>query len=64
MKIKAFTFHSFVIHCLQPLEEDQFVIPKSRYDTIDCYLASAEYNDVEVLYDKEVFKELKDGGQN
>ena len=47
---------------LQPLKEDKFVIPKSRYDTIDCYLASAEYNDQEVLYDKEVFQLLVDEG--
>ena len=47
---------------LQPLKEDKFVIPKSRYDTIDCYLASAEYNDQEVLYDKNVFQLLKDEG--
>lgn len=46
----------------QPLKEDKFVIPKSRYDTIDCFLASAEYNDMEVLYDKDIFKQLKDGG--
>ena len=46
----------------QPLKEDKFVIPKSRYDTIDCYLASSEYNDQEVLYDKEVFQLLKDEG--
>lgn len=40
------------------------MIPKSRYDTIDCYLASAEYNDKEVQYDPEVFKELIDGGMD
>ena len=39
------------------------MIPKSRYDTIDCFLASSEYNDEEVLYDEDVFKELKDGGR-
>ena len=38
------------------------MIPKSRYDTIDCYLASGEYNDQEVLYDKDVFQLLKDEG--
>ena len=51
-----------VCFSLQPLKEDKFVIPKSRYDTIDCYLASAEYNDQEVPYDKEVFQLLKDEG--
>lgn len=38
------------------------MIPKSRYDTIDCYLASAEYNDQDVLYDKEVYQFLRDEG--
>ena len=38
------------------------MIPKSRYDTIDCYIASREYNDCQVLYDQEVFQQLKDGG--
>ena len=38
------------------------MIPKSRYDTIDCYLASAEYNDQEVLYDSDVFKLLREEG--
>lgn len=47
---------------IKPLKNDQFVIPKSRYDTIDCYLASGEYNDREVLYDRAVFQQLKDGG--
>ena len=35
---------------MKPLKDSKFVIPKSRYDTIDCYLASAEYNDKEVPY--------------
>ncbi len=38
------------------------MIPKSRYDTIDCFLATDEYNDMEVLYNQEVFQQLKDGG--
>lgn len=38
------------------------MIPKSRYDTIDCYLASSEYNDQEVVYDQQVFQHLKDEG--
>lgn len=48
---------------LQPLKEDKFVIPKSRYDTIDCFLTSDEYNDREVLYDQAVFQQLMDGGK-
>ncbi len=48
---------------MQPLKEDKFVIPKSRYDTIDCYLASGEYNDREILYDQAMYQELRDGGK-
>ncbi|KAL5493226.1 hypothetical protein EMCRGX_G014373 [Ephydatia muelleri] len=47
---------------LKPLSKDKFVIPKSRYDTIDCYIASPEYNDCPVVYDEAAFKLLRDGG--
>ena len=40
------------------------MIPKSRYSGIDCYLASDEYNDTEVVYDKEAFDTLKSGGED
>ena len=39
------------------------MIPKSRYDTIDCYLASDEYNDREILFDESVYQQLRDGGE-
>ena len=54
---------AYIHFLLKPLKEDKFVIPKSRYDSVDCYLASPEYNDVEVIYDKDVFQQLKDGGK-
>ena len=62
-KYPLFFFFKFSLPSLQPLKENQFVIPKSRYDSIDCFLANAEYNDIEVLYDKDLFQELKDGGR-
>ena len=62
IKISSF-FFTFSLPSLQPLKENQFVIPKSRYDSIDCFLANAEYNDIEVLYDKDLFQELKDEGR-
>ena len=43
---------------LQPLQHpDQFVIPKSRYDSIDCFLSNCckkwkGFNDIPVLYDQ------------
>ena len=60
-------FPLFLSLCLffskQPLHESSFHIPKSRYNTIDSYLVSSEYNDVEILYDPKVFQILKDGGK-
>jgi len=52
---------------LDPLKNDKFVIPKSRYDSIDSYLSKCSlkwpnYNDNEVIYNKEVYQELVDEG--
>ena len=60
--VMYFVLKSLFFSCMQPLKDSKFVIPKSRYDTIDCYLASAEYNDKEVPYDQEVYQQLLDGG--
>merc|ERR1719410_2706259 len=51
----------------EPRTTDKFVIPKSRYDSIDSYLSCCAkkwegYNDIPVLYDPEVYKKLVDGG--
>lgn len=47
---------------LEPLKEDKFVIPKSRYGTADSYLhhKHAKYNDIELLYDKKVYDKLRE----
>jgi len=52
---------------LDPLKNDKFVIPKSRYDSIDSYLSKCsetwqKYNDIKVIYDENIYKELIDGG--
>ncbi|CAI8000015.1 Glutamate--cysteine ligase catalytic subunit [Geodia barretti] len=47
---------------LKPLSESQFAIPTSRYDTIDCYISSHEYNDIPILCDPKIFQTLRDGG--
>ncbi|KAK9480978.1 glutamate-cysteine ligase-domain-containing protein [Lipomyces japonicus] len=52
---------------LKPLKNQQFVIPKSRYDSIDCYISNnserrSEYNDIELVQDLEIKKTLKDAG--
>lgn len=51
----------------QPLENDRFVINKSRYDSIDSYLSNdttykAKYDDIDLVYDHDVYNTLtKDG---
>ncbi|KAJ2534939.1 glutamate--cysteine ligase, partial [Coemansia sp. RSA 1933] len=49
---------------LKPLSKDRFVIPKSRYGTIDTFLGSSdghfkpEYNDLKLVYDRDIYKHL------
>ncbi|MCL4137403.1 UNVERIFIED_CONTAM: hypothetical protein GTU68_031069, partial [Idotea baltica] len=45
---------------LSPLKEDKFVIPKSRYSSVDMYLSEcgAKYNDIEVVYDQAIYDKL------
>lgn len=47
---------------LKPLKENKFRISKSRYDSIDSYLSKQgeRYNDVPVIYDDEIYKQLLD----
>ena len=44
----------------QPLKNAKFVIPKSRYGSISCFISTdarlrAEYNDIDLVYDKQVY---------
>lgn len=53
---------------MQPLKNDRFVIPKSRYDSISTYLSPEpyfheKYNDVELVQDKKIYQELVDAGK-
>jgi len=47
-----------------PLKNDKFRIHKSRYDSIDNYLSpeGRKYNDIPLVYDKEILQRLMDGG--
>ncbi|KAL1140373.1 hypothetical protein AAG570_000305 [Ranatra chinensis] len=47
---------------LEPLKNNMFVIPKSRYDSIDSYLSpeGAAYNDKHVIYDKKIYDTLRE----
>jgi len=47
---------------LEPLRNNKFVIPKSRYDSIDSYLSEQgeKYNDVPLIYDDAIYKQLRD----
>jgi len=52
---------------LTPLKGNKFVINKSRYDSIDCYISDdelykPEYNDLDLVYDKEIYNLLREAG--
>ncbi|XP_031569988.1 glutamate--cysteine ligase catalytic subunit-like isoform X2 [Actinia tenebrosa] len=49
---------------LEPLKESRFVIPKSRYDSISCYLSpeGAKYNDIELVMDEDIYDQLTKNG--
>ena len=52
------------ISFLQPLKENRFVIPKSRYDSISTYLSPEgnKYSDIDLVYNKEIYQQLVDAG--
>lgn len=47
-----------------PLKNDRYRIPKSRYDSVDCYLSesSAHLNDLDVVKDEEFYAQLVNNG--
>ncbi|XP_053595167.1 glutamate--cysteine ligase isoform X2 [Microplitis demolitor] len=49
---------------LEPLKDGEFVIKTSRYGSVESYLSEQgdKYNDTQLLYDKEVYKQLMDNG--
>ncbi|KIY74336.1 glutamate-cysteine ligase catalytic subunit [Cylindrobasidium torrendii FP15055 ss-10] len=52
---------------LKPLKESRYRIPKSRYDSVDLYIAKdwanrPEYNDTHVPYDEAIFERLQKHG--
>ncbi|XP_019639734.1 PREDICTED: glutamate--cysteine ligase catalytic subunit-like [Branchiostoma belcheri] len=51
---------------LEPLKNDRFVIPKSRYDSIDCYLTpeAEKYNDIDLVLDQDICQQLQDAGMD
>ena len=60
--------HECFVLCLfslsQPLKENRFVIPKSRYDSISTYLSpeGIKYSDIDLVYDNEIYQQLVDAG--
>lgn len=55
-------------HILQPLKKNKFVIPKSRYDSVDLYISDEwinrpEYNDNPLPYDEAIYDRLRNHGQ-
>ena len=61
--IRCNSFLNFVV--FQPLKNDKFVVPKSRYDCIDMYISphGERYNDQAILYDEGHLKLLLDAGK-
>lgn len=62
---------TFKAECLisQPLKNDKYRIPKSRYDSVDCYIANdsrnkAAYNDIDCPINEGVFERLKGHGMS
>ncbi|CAH1247844.1 GCLC [Branchiostoma lanceolatum] len=51
---------------LEPLKNDEFVIPKSRYDSVDCYLTkeAEKYNDIDLVLDQDICQQLQDAGMS
>ncbi|CAO3685086.1 unnamed protein product [Umbelopsis vinacea] len=52
---------------LKPLENDRFVINKSRYDSIDSYISTdpmfkSKYNDIDLVYDEKIYDKLRSNG--
>ncbi|KAF8629426.1 hypothetical protein AX15_003473 [Amanita polypyramis BW_CC] len=52
---------------LKPLKNNQFKIPKSRYDSVDLYISNdwmnrPEYNDTDPPYDEDIYKRLQENG--
>ena len=52
---------------LEPLRAGDRRIFKSRYDTIDMFISEdptfkPEYNDIEVVYDEQIFRKLRESG--
>ncbi len=55
----------FFSYSFQPLKNERFRLPKSRYSSIDCYISpdSAIYNDIEVVQDADAFHKLTENGK-
>lgn len=52
---------------LVQLKNNKFVINKSRYDSIDCYISNddqnkPEYNDLDLVYDRDIYNKLRTHG--
>lgn len=44
---------------LKPLKENKFAINKSRYDSIDSYLSCSAYSDIDLVYDRDIYEDLR-----
>lgn len=58
----------FLILLSKPLKENKFVIPKSRYDSVDLYISNdwinrPEYNDNPLPHDEKIYERLRNHGE-
>ncbi|KAF7315399.1 Glutamate-cysteine ligase catalytic subunit [Mycena indigotica] len=61
-------FHFYaLLNISKPLKDSRFVIPKSRYDSVDLYISTdsrnrPEYNDNPLPYDESIYARLREHG--
>ena len=65
LTLTCYTFYTTFF--LQPLNENKFRIPKSRYDSVDLYISDhwmnrPEYNDSPLPYDEPIYDRLRAHG--
>ena len=62
LALHLYVHYDFVIFP-QPLKENKFAINKSRYDSIDSYLSCSAYSDIDLVYDRDIYEDLRNEGK-
>lgn len=50
----------------QPLKENRFVIPKSRFESVSTYLSPGgkDYSNIDLVYDQDIYQQLIFAGKS